>query len=193
MFDDLIKKYALQFSYLSEQDIIDFIGLSKLKHYPSGYILTNLNEINHNLYFVRKGMVRVYHLNTNGAEKTVHLSWEGSFTVSLESVLNNVPSPYIVETSEPCELFVANYEKVQKFIEERPQFQKANKFFLQQIMMHFRERIDSFVCLSPEERYLELIEKQPEIFNRLANKHIASYLGITPVSLSRIRKRIATR
>ena len=82
---------------------------------------------------------------------------------------------------------------LQQLIDSNPKLEANRKFFLHNILKDLLKRVDSFVLLSPEERYLEFIKTHPDITNRIPNKHIANILGITPVSLSRIRKRIVTK
>ena len=86
-----------------------------------------------------------------------------------------------------------DYDLAQKIIENNPKLEKSRKFFLQKMLKDALERIESFVLYSPEERYVKYVESKPDIINRVPNKYIANVLGMTPVSLSRIRKRIASK
>jgi hypothetical protein len=86
-----------------------------------------------------------------------------------------------------------DYTQVQSIIDNNPRLSSMRNRLLMQIMSQIMDRVESFVLLSPEERYLKLIHEKPGILNRVPNKYISTMLGITPVSLSRIRKRIASR
>jgi CRP-like cAMP-binding protein len=88
---------------------------------------------------------------------------------------------------------VLDYDVLQDIVSANPKLDANRKYVLQQMLKEALGRIDTFVLMSPEERYLAYVDQNPEIVNRVPDKYIANVLGITPVSLSRIRKRVAKK
>jgi CRP-like cAMP-binding protein len=141
------------------------------------------------LFFIKKGCLRAW-FNNNGIEVTAQFFFEGEAATSLDSFLNNEPSLFTIEAMEPCELAVFNKSDYDQLMANDPAFK--DWFYgtaIQKLLLHSK-RLLSFIKNKPMERYQELISQQPELFQRVPQRYIASYLGITPVSLSRIRNRI---
>ena len=99
-------------------------------------------------------------------------------------------NPY---TLEKTKTFSIDHRVVEKIVESNPKLEKNRKFIFQKMFKTMIERVESFVLLNPEERYLDYIKKNPTLINRVPDKYIANVLGITPVSLSRIRARIVSK
>lgn len=142
--------------------------------------------------YLKKGLVRAYTFDEKGDEKTFLLRWENQIVASHDRILLNRPSRFTYETLEPSEIVKMDYEAMDHIIRNMG-LEHSRLDILQHMLKESLEHLESFVLLSPEERYLEFIQKQPNIFNRVPDKYIANVLGITPVSLSRIRKRVASR
>jgi CRP-like cAMP-binding protein len=140
------------------------------------------------LFFIKKGCLRVW-FNNNGIDVTAQFFFEGEAATSLDSFLNNEPSLFTIEAIEPCDITVFNKSDYDKLMANDPTFK--DWFYgtaIQKLLLHAK-RLLSFIKNKPMERYKELMSQQPEIFQRVPQRYIASYLGITPVSLSRIRNR----
>jgi CRP-like cAMP-binding protein len=140
------------------------------------------------LFFIKKGSLRVW-FNNNGIEITAQFFFEGQAATSLDSFLNKEPSLFTIEAMEPCEITILNKSDYDTLMANDPAFK--DWFYgtaIQKLLLHSK-RLLSFIKNKPMERYRDLISQQPEIFQRVPQRYIASYLGITPVSLSRIRNR----
>jgi CRP-like cAMP-binding protein len=140
------------------------------------------------LFFIKKGCLRVW-FNNNGIEVTTQFFFEGEAATSLDSFLNNEPSLFTIEAMEPCEIAIFNKSAYDTLMANDSAFK--DWFYgtaIKKLLLHSK-RLLSFIKNKPMERYQELISQQPEIFQRVPQRYIASYLGITPVSLSRIRNR----
>jgi CRP-like cAMP-binding protein len=142
------------------------------------------------LAFIEKGIIRAYSVKPNGDEATLFLRWEGHFVASQDTIINNIPARFIFRALEPSRLVEIDYDKLDEILRKHPEFEPLRSYFLLKMLSDALEGIESFVLLSPEERYQRLIESKWDIVNRVPDKYIASMMGITPVSLSRIRKRI---
>lgn len=145
------------------------------------------------VYYLRKGLVRMYHIKENGEEITFNLLSEQNVVANFDFVGTNSPSKFYYETLEDCNFFSLDYQVVDSIVSSNSKLEANRKFFLRKIIFEVKERLESFVLMNPEERYLKFIKDFPDLSNRVPDKYIANILGITPVSLSRIRKRIASR
>lgn len=180
---------------LTLSDVQVLIKSSKTKSYTSGepLILNKERNTNRNVFFIRKGLVRAYKINAKGDEITTAVLWENKIIADSNVILFNEPSQLYFETLEPTNVFYIDYDILQTIISNNPKLESNRKFVLHKILKEAFHRIESFILLNPEERYIAFIKEQPNIANRVQDKFIAQVLGITPVSLSRIRKRIVTK
>ncbi len=163
-----------------------------VKFQPSEYLIeegSNRSDV----FYIKKGMIRTFAINDKGDEITTSLIWENQFLSNPDVVLFNRPSRFYFQALEETEVFTMEYNLLQEIVERNPKLERNRKFILQRMLKQSVERIESFTLYSPEERYIRYVEKNPEIVNRVPSKYIATVLGITPVSLSRIRKRIASK
>lgn len=145
------------------------------------------------VYYIAKGLVRVYGINDEGEEVTFKLIPEHNIVVNADIVLNKQPSRFYYESLEDTRFYAIDYDLLQSVVSNHPKLEANRKFILLRLLKQAQDRVESFVLLSPEKRYLKFIEEHPDLTNRVQDKYIAHVLGITPVSLSRIRKRIASR
>jgi len=177
---------------LSFYDIQVLLKNSKAETFAPGEFLINAGQLRKDIFWLRKGLVRGFRITDKGEERTTMLRWENQPLASPNLVLFNKPALQYFQALEPTDVFRIDYDKVQSIISMNPKLEANRKYIFQNILKDALERIDSFVLLTPEERYLEFVRNKPDILNRVPNKYLANILGITPVSLSRIRKRIAT-
>lgn len=155
----------------------------------SKIILLREGEIATKIFFIKKGCLRLA-FNKNGKDITFQFFFENQAVSSFESFSTNQPSQFSLETIEPSTLYVLHKNDLEKMIKDFPEI----KLFMQEIMLsrfpRYAKLFLSFIKDTPMQRYLELLKNEPQIIQRVPQHYIASYLGITPVSLSRIRKRV---
>lgn len=190
---DKINFYLEVFKGLTPEDIIGLFQLATPRHLPASEVLIKEGATNHNLVYIQKGVIRSYMIKDSGDEVTVLLRWEDQFIASYDTIILQQPSRFTYQALEDCEILEIDYAAVEKIMEEQPKYEPLRTFFLMSMLAESLLRVESFVLFSPEERYQKLVESNANIVNRVPDKYIASLLGITPVSLSRIRKRIASR
>jgi CRP-like cAMP-binding protein len=138
-----------------------------------------------------KGCIRSYYL-VDGEERTTEFYTEGQ-SITPVSYVRKEPSLYYLSCVEDSVVAVGSAERNQQLIEQVPALTSLLLQLNSELLVENRLTLDSFKNLSPEERYLQLQETRPELLNRVPLAHLATYLGITPVSLSRMRKRILKR
>lgn len=156
--------------------------------YPSKTSLVTEGKVARKLYYIEKGLVRAW-FTSDGKEVTFQFIFEGQFVSSFESLLNDAPSWYSVETLEPVTAFSISVETFRRKMETFPHIKAFYHNYVQQRLLVYQQLFISRIRESPEERYQQLIKQHPEIIRRVPQHYIASYLGITSVSLSRIRNR----
>jgi CRP-like cAMP-binding protein len=187
-----IKHYLSLFKDLKLTDLLKLFQMAKTRKLSIGEVYIKEGATYNKLAYIKKGLIRAYCIKKNGDEITVLLRWEDQFMASHDNVILHQPSRFIYQALEDTELLEVDYDLAQDVFDKNQQFAKARNFFLLNMLAESMARVETFIMLNPEERYLKLMKDKPDIINRVPNKYIASLLGITPVSLSRIRKRIAS-
>ncbi len=178
---------------LSLNDVLIVLQLSKRKLFAPGDYLIESGSKNKNIFFIRKGLVRSFAVTEKGEEVTVDLHWENQFTMNYDSILFDRPSQYAYQAIESTEVFFMRRDSLQSIMEKHPKLEYNRKLVHQEMLRKFVDRVHDFVLFSPEKRYLRFLETYPDLVCRVPDKYIANFLGITPVSLSRIRQRVVAR
>ena len=178
---------------LGFSDVQDLLKNSKLVSFAPKEFLVKEGQLRKEIFWIRKGLVRGFRITENGEEITTMFRWENQALASPNLILFDEPAAQYFEALEPTEVFKIDYDKVQTIIKNNPKLEANRAIILRTTLKEALQRIDSFLLLTPEERYLDFILRKPDISNRVPDKYLANVLGITPVSLSRIRKRIASK
>ncbi|MCB0663176.1 MAG: Crp/Fnr family transcriptional regulator [Saprospiraceae bacterium] len=163
-----------------------------IKHFEKGTVLLREGQISQNSYFNLKGCVRKYYL-VDGEEKTTEFFTEEQSVASLQSYINKTPANHYLECVEDCVLAVLNYDKEIELYKKVEGFESLCRVSVEDEFGKQQEILAKFITSSPEERYQDLLKTRPDLLQRVPQYHLASYLGIKPESLSRIRKRIADK
>jgi len=142
------------------------------------------------LYFIKKGVVRCYYKAFED-EWTNWFASEGNAVFSIQSFLNDKPSPEYIETCTPVTLYRISKKDYHKLLKDFPELYQLAFDFLRGYLLEAEQRMHSLHMLNALQRYEQFIEEHKQIANRVQMKHIASYLGITPTHFSRIRKQLA--
>ncbi len=151
--------------------------------------LVDEGKIAREVYFINKGLLRLFY-NKEGEEITAFIFREGLFAASYESFLRSAPSIQVLETLEDAELLVITKEHLDQLTEDIPKMNILLKKIAEQRFINAQQVLSSFILDSPEERYRKFILQHGDLLLRVPHHIIASFLGITPVSFSRIRKRV---
>lgn len=173
---------------LEQEEKQAIIDLDLFKHYPKGTILLREGQLVRETYFVISGCLRTYY-TIGGEEKTT------AFYTEFESVLPgsrqmDQPADHNLSCIEDSILNVSNPSIEKMVFEKFPRFEKLCRIMCAQLLAKNRASFDAFRTSTPEQRYLELLEKRPDLVQRVPQYQLASFLGIQPESLSRIRKRL---
>jgi len=155
---------------------------------PAHTILLQEGQVARQAYFIRKGCIRMW-FNNHGKDVNFQFFFEGEGVSSVESFRSGAPSQFSIETLEPSTLLVLSKKNFDQLMSGLPGQKDLLIEILHQRVAHYMKLFLSRIKDSPGKRYADLLQESPHIIQRIPQHHIASYLGITPVSLSRIRNR----
>lgn len=187
--DDLIIDYISKYISLTGEETEIIKKQNLIRQYKKNEVLLEEGELARECYFVLSGCVRAYYL-IDGEERNTEFYFE-SQTITPVSYQNKSVSEYYLSCLEDCVLAVGSDERNKKLVEQIPALSSLISQMAGDLLIQKTIAFDNFRNSSPEERYLHLLDKNPDLVNRIPLYHLASYLGITQVSLSRIRKRVS--
>ncbi|MDI9309321.1 MAG: cyclic nucleotide-binding domain-containing protein [Limnohabitans sp.] len=181
---DFISKYII----LTEEEKNALLSLNLFQTVKKGTTLLKEGDKSNETYFVLKGCIRTYYI-IDGEEKTTgfYTEMEG---VTPPSVITKTPSDYFVSCVEDSILTVTNAEMEAEMNHKFPKFEIMCRKLSEELLAKKQIDFDAFKTSSPEQRYLDLIQKRPDLVQRVPQHQLASFLGIKPQSLSRLRARI---
>lgn len=181
---DFIGKYIT----LNEEEKNALLSLDLFHSVKKGTVLLKEGQKTKNNYFVLKGCIRTYYI-IDGEEKTTafYTEMEG---LTPHCVLDHMPSAYYVSCLEDCILLISTADMSAEVNAKFPKFDTMCRILSEELLAKKQLDFDAFKTSSPEQRYLNLLEKRPDLLQRVPQHQLASYLGIKPQSLSRLRARI---
>lgn len=165
-----------------------FLNIVKVKSFKRKELILKEGDTCKYLYFVNSGCIRYYYI-VDGEEKTGQFFFENGWYTDMESFLTQLPSQQNIQAIEPCELVLIPKEKLYRLYDDMPIFERLGRLLLEQSFIGIHSKNKSLTTLTQEEQYLAIVEQRPKVIQRVPLQYIASYLGIKPESLSRIRKR----
>lgn len=185
-------EYIIAFVHLSEDEIYAIQRQIPIKTFKKGTILLREGQVSKRAFFNIKGCVRSYYL-LDGEEKTTFFYLENQFVTSMRSFTKQLPSTHYFECIEDTTLAILSYDRERALLDAYPKLEVLSRMLLEEELGNYQEMLASYMMDSPEKRYLNLLKYRPELKDRIPQYQLATYLGITPESLSRIRKRISSK
>ena len=190
MIYDELYLYLSQLSELKEIDRSIIRDNFRQHDFCKGEFLTKEGEVCDSILFVKAGYFRVYVIDGID-ERTVHLAGNRDFVSSFGSFMSQKPSQTYVQAINNATTLRLEYSQLQKLYDTYPRWEKLGRCLLEKLFARKEKRLISMIETKGEERYLELIEQEPELLQHVPLQYIASYLNIRPETLSRIRASIA--
>lgn len=178
------------FSNISDDVIQDLLKISELRTVKAGKQIVKLNEVPSKVYMLVSGIVRCYLSTESGKEFNKSFYFPLSFVGSLTALIQRTPSLFVFETLQDTEIYEVDYYKLIELCKKNESLNMLYSKVLESVYTMYEKRLVELISLDAKDRYLELQKQIPKVDELIPQYHIASYLGITPVQLSRIRKKI---
>lgn len=176
---------------LNKEETDFFLSLLKPNTIKRKAFLLKQGEICRYESFITKGCLRVYTTDSNGFEHVVMFGIENWWVSDLLSFLTQAPARFTIDALEDTEVLQISKTDIDKLYNTVPKFERFFRLILQNAFIAHQQRIEQNLSLTAEERYRSFVEKYPHMDQRIPQKQIAAYLGITPVFLSMIRRKLA--
>ena len=190
-FEKFIRRLS-SFMVITPEEVQMLRDLVPIHTYPKGDFLIRAGDISKSFFFNASGFVRLFYL-LNGEEKTTYFYDEGTFISAYSSFLKQEPCSFFLQAAEETQVATISIEASESILAYSTKFEKLARIAMEEEMVSLQEIIASLITLSPEKRYLELLNRNPTIFQKVPQTQIASFLGVKPESLSRIKKRSMER
>lgn len=185
---ELLFDFITKYIPLTEEEKKALISLDIFRSVKKGTVLLKEGQTSTEGYFVLKGCIRTYYI-IDGEDKTTafYTEMEG---VTPNCVISKKPSKYYIATTEDSILTISNPDMEAEIFEKFPKFETLCRVLSEELLAKQQINFDDFKTSSPEQRYLNVLEKRPDLIQRVPQHQLASFLGIKPQSLSRLRSRI---
>ncbi|MDL2243370.1 Crp/Fnr family transcriptional regulator [Bacteroidales bacterium OttesenSCG-928-J19] len=173
-------------SSLPDDSLSKLLALASMEEQAKGLLLIKAKVLNRNLYILKKGIARVFYPQGE-AETNIAFCIEGDVVLSLKSYVEGQPGYENIELLEDCAFYKWQYDDLQRLYSEDIHIANWGRKMAEKEIIKTEERLISRQLRSASQRYQELVDSQPHLLQRVSLGHIASYLGVSPVTLSRIR------
>ncbi|UNZ00510.1 Crp/Fnr family transcriptional regulator [Zhouia spongiae] len=192
MFENF-KNYLVDKSGIEDQQCEKLADTVRALEFKKGTYLLQPGEVCYDTFFVEQGLLRAFTVDEDGKEHIIQFAPESWLISDRSSAYFNEPADYFIEAIEDTVVILVNKEFINKLSEESESFRKYNNRLLHNHIRHLQKRINLLLGASAEKRYLDFIKLHYDLTLRVPQWMIASYLGITPESLSRVRKELAKK
>lgn len=162
----------------------------EVKPYKSKSLLLKANEISRNTYFIQSGVVRSFNINDHIIEHVLHFACEGWWIGDMYSFITEKPGNLFIEVIEDTEIVIISKEKQQILYREIPKLERYFRILAENSLVAHQERLMDNLSLTAEERFEKFCSKYPTLIQRVPQKHIASYIGVTPEFFSKMKARL---
>ena len=169
-----------------------FLSKLQIQHFPKKELILKEGEVCNFIYFINTGCLR-YFYNIDGNENTAQFFFENSWYTDFDSLLTRLPSKVNIQALEKTEILALSFKDLESLYDEIPKFEKFGRKMAEKAFLGVQLRNEMLENFSAEERYLNLIKERPKVIERIPQHYIASYMGIHPESLSRIRRNIQNK
>jgi len=182
--------YLRQRIILSEANLIEVCDAFKYRKAKRQELLVDYTDVCNHYYFINKGAVRIYTISKEGLETSRYFAFENMFCTALPSFIDQKPAYEYLQVIEPSNLLVITRQDFYALVSKFPQFDKIYREILELGFINAQKRIYGFQGFNALEKVQWLIKNQPELLLRVSSKMAASYLGITPSTLSRVKAKL---
>tara|TARA_R110002050_G_scaffold281956_2_gene429677 strand:+ start:51281 stop:51859 length:579 start_codon:yes stop_codon:yes gene_type:complete len=190
---ELLKQNILKHIALSNNELESFCNLFNQKEVRKKHFLMREGEICKFEGFVTKGLFRVYHIDSNGFEQVLYFAQESWWITDIDSFTNEKPSQLYIQALEDSEVLLILKKDKEFAYNNIPKIEKLFRVMTQKTHIALQRRMIDNLSKTADQRYIDFIEKYPNLLQRLTNLQIAAYLGMSHEFLSKIRRKIAVK
>ena len=183
-----IRQVIRQMIGISEDELNDFLSSAITKTFKRQEIVSRPNVIPNEIFFINKGLIRVLVTDTEGVDHTSYFAAENQFIADYSNFIQKQPSFYTLQTVEETQVIILPRSVIEWGYKNLAEGQKLGRLIAEFYFIYQDERTKNMYVRTPKQRYDSITEVFPNIHNRVPQHMIASYLGITPIHLSRLKK-----
>jgi len=187
---DLLSKAVLGFIQPPTTAMSAFLAAWQVKSYQKNEFLTREGEVERYFYYIMEGVQRLFFLKADGNEHVLGFSYEGNFSGVADSYLGQKKSNLYLQALTPTRALVIDFPAMNRLFDEHKCWERWGRLFFTQILIGRGQREIEMLTLSAEERFQLFVKRQPAILQQVPQKHLASYLGMTPETFSRLRRKL---
>lgn len=185
---DQIRQVMKQMIQVSEEALTDFLSRTVSRTFKRHEVLSQPRDIPNEVFFINRGIIRVLITDKDGADHTIHFALENQFIADYANFILQQPSIYSLISLEDTEVVVLPRAAIEWGYKNLNEGQKLGRLIAEYYFIYQDDRIKNLYTRTPKERYDNITDVFPDIHNRVPQHMIASYLGITPIHLSRLKK-----
>lgn len=182
-----IKKVISNYIEINNEEWTFYSSQFNIQQFKKRDLLLSQGSICRDIFFVVKGLLRVFFVDNEGEEKTFHFSFENSFSADYESFLKKIPANYSIQALEDTTIVLMSFDMLHGGYKILENGEKLGRLLAEEYFFIFNDKIQAIYTQSPIERYNNLTRKFPDILQRIPQHYIASYLNISSVHLSRLK------
>ena len=187
--DNRLINYFLKITNLTADETKVLAESMVVKNFNKNEYLVKEGQFTNDTYFILDGCVRQYK-TLDGNDITTNFYTEEQWIISLENFERKTASKYNLVCVEATTVVIGNEQKAQELFKQFPRFETTSRQIMETVFMEQQNLMTSYITDKPEQRYLKLLETRPDIFQRVPQYDIATYIGVKPESLSRIRRKL---
>ena len=178
---------------LSDREKETILSKIEIKHYKAKTVLLNAGEICKHSYFVNSGILRSFNINDNIVEHVLQFACEGWWIGDMYSLITQKPGNLYVEVNEDAEVVLLSKENQEKLFQEIPKLERFFRILTENSLVANQERLMDNLSLSAEERFEKFCSKYPTLIQKVPQKQVASYIGVTPEFFSKMKAKMLKR
>lgn len=192
--EDVVQKYLNSVKALcpkvSDEELAYFKSGLKITRLLPKHFYIHANTVQQEIGFVCQGLLRAFYVDERGNEITVNFVRENRYATHYSAFVSRMPSKYSFQCVEPTILVSLSYDHIQVGYERYPNVERYGRLVAEAVLKMQQKRIEGFLFETAEQRYLDFIQENPDLFNRVSLGHLSSFLGIERQTLTRIRKKL---
>jgi CRP/FNR family transcriptional regulator, anaerobic regulatory protein len=191
MFEAIKSYYRKLVPHISESELEALVSCLSVRQIAKGDFLVKAGQVCHHVSFINKGLVRIYY-TINGKDISVGFAGAGDYTSEYESFLTQKPAAQNIEALTDVEVIDLAFDDMQRLYKQYPVFQEFGRKIAEFLFIMLNRRNTALLATTPEERYKNMIASSSALLQQVPQYMLASYIGVTPEHLSRIRKKMSS-